>query len=1523
MTQYGTNRLQGLDVYGKRAALDNTIVAKADWANITDGNPNGSSSNVNIQAADGQTLYFNTLYFALTDPIEVKQFTIFNYISWGTNLQLCNFDVFMSADLGTLWNNTSRVINYTTDQNNATMSNNIIKFEFSENSRPTAKYIGIRWNDPYNFRESNAGIVLSEICAFGDVVQDEPEPPAAEKTFWDGLKNGLYGADGTQSTELGKMVAAKATGADYSGGINKAAYDKLLEQYPDGNKIYGLTPEITTEKDGYAVAYPDNKPYNRVYDGELTGAATLQLQLVDSTNTPVKIENSPIRMTYDFGASVKPDSIMVAWTSGGSQVMGYEVYLSDIKEDLYQEGNKVASYDATKFEGVNQWKSFIDPVATWIDTSKGQGLLAAVMLPKNASGRYFGIRFTKGVSRNGDASEKILAIGEISVLEAPKEESGEGYQQLLDSLNKGLLSYETGKNDLSYGKMVKDTSGADYVGGMNQTTYDAYREAAGTNLLTALTPEVATAAGNQIVYKDGNYPSRAVDGKIDSSTCFQLSVADSAGKRVYVADSPVTLTYDLGKTAMAESIMIASARGNNQLVQYELYISDRKDTLYSEANKFASYDVSKSVARNRYSDTIENGCANGVADPTVKWFDAPKGPYPYSAQIFIPASAIGRYFGIRVTKTHTEKRISDTMDQIALGELAFFARPYLVYNEVKPAAQAKADYDGENLLKTSKPSVNGLALSADKLIDSDYAAEASAASSEGDKKTISFALDDFYMIEKLVVMSGNGDNRLGGYEVYASLDGDELFDAKNLRASYSAPQGTVLANRAAGGVTVDEYHFNEAFKAKYIGIKVLKANLLTAGDTDKVYLYEIAALGQEMPAYTVDTRVMLKSNAMSYANDTYGVNRLLNGTIEAANVHKSFGYNQAYLFDNDLTEFYIERSGGNPRITFTMRNEILVSNFGIFSAANPYGLGGIRLGEYELYVSENKDDLYSSANLAAHVTPKRHAAMDNATVADFISLKNPKKARYFGIIIKGDNLSDTYVGIRVQEFAVYGSPLSASKDKITALLNSLGTGLLDTKGKNDLNLGKAVATPNDSVAYNGGINQPTYDAINELYYKKNLLSQKEAETAVDDGYTLHSPDGNAARLTDGSIDGSSTWSLQVKKGDQTVPFNESNIRLTYDLGKKSSLELMTVAGSRAANGQQQKYKIYVSAEKDKLYDAENLVTVYDITKNGLANGNPLPPDPYAKGADGVTNKNPHIAQYIDMSGISGRYVGICIAGEKDTVTLGEISVWASKDTYLPQQGTYGLYSEEIFNLIENGDFEAELTAANWGSLTNGLKRENNASDKASHGNYYLVSADSVSQTWKFMVNPETEYTVAFSAKLNGSANTKIAVAYNAEGSEFEDIIPSSISGNVEKGVIALSNTDGKWKRFGYSFYSAEHTEVYITISNTSGQAAMDDFYLFRSDRSYSSDPNDYTAPSTGYVGGVEIVDMETGKTTIEPVSSNTEGDSSGGTSSKGNSLLPITGENAIILVIVFTLFASLTLVSVFVVKKGGKKNEYK
>ena len=1281
-------------------------------------------------------------------------------------------------------------------------------------------------------------VAIGEIAVLGSAVT--VEQPSKEEAFFSALKSGLYGANGQQSTDNGRMVAAKNTGADYAGGMNNATYQKLLAQFSSGNKLNGLTPTIDTAKAGYQVEKAQNSLQSWLSDNEVEGSRACILNLKNASGAAANLSDSPIRLTYDLGQTVTPAVILAGGSCGWNQLLKYEVYMADSVAELYNATNRVYTYDGfqlLKADGttaLDKWGNYIDPTTYW--ATGGQRMMGSAVLPNGAKGRY--ISFV--ITGSNKAANTRVDLVELAVLEAGDEPAQDEntYQSFLDSLSTGLISCNTGKNDPSFGKMVQDPdSGADYCGGLNQTTYNLMKGYVGANLLEARTPEVSTAAGNKLVYKDGNYPHRAVDNVIDSSTCYQLSVENAANERVPLDQSPITLTYDLGKKVMANSIVIASARGQNQLVAYELYVSDTKEDLYNTQNRIASYDVKNSVAVNRWGTFIEDYStwANKPADEE-------KGPY--LAQVYNSTNAVGRYFGIKVLRQCPV--VSATVDQVAFGELAFFAQPYLIDNEVTTAAAAKQKYDGGNLLKAATASVSGLSLNPAGLKDGNYAALVSCNETAGE---VAFTLDQPYIIDRFMLAGLADDTRLKQYEIYTALDRDELFDAKNRQVSHAADDSVTGSGVLTNGITL-----NTPVKARYIGFRFVSAN-------GGVKLYELGAYGEKLPPYTVTTQVMPNSEAKTYATERYGKNRLVKAKLEAEHVHNAFGYTAAALNDDKYEPLYFERDkeGRTPILTFTLRNEIIVQDLAVVSVGNPYGKGNIRLGEYELYLSNQKETLYNAENLAAHVVGSTHTVMDMSSVFDLIHLSQGKTAKYFGIKILKDNLSDEYVGIRMTELAVFGNPPSASLSETQKLLGSLKNGLLNADGKNDLSLGKAVSDIGNGPDFNGGLNQPTYQAIDDLYRNKNLLSGKVPEITVDNGYTLYSDDGTPQRLTDGVIRGDVTYAIQAKnQSNNTVPFSEANVYLTYDVGKRASLELLTLAGSRAEQYQQYKYKIYVSDSKENLYSAENLAVIYDCGTSTLTNGRVLPLDPYAKAADEKTGYKPLMAQYYLLSGTSGRYVGIRLCGtanEENKVCLGEIGLWAARDVYNPELDNYGLYAEQLYNIIENGDFESEISAENWGTLQSGFERVREKA-AASHGEYLLNAAAPVQQTWHFTVKPDTEYTFAISAKAAGTAKAQIRLSYNEGGAAFENVVPGTVSASLIDTTMYIADTNNTWQRMGYSFSSGEHTDVYLTISGVAGTVALDDIMLFRADYGFEKDPNDYSVMATGYVGNVPMLDAD-------------------------------------------------------------------
>ena len=258
--------------------------------------------------------------------------------------------------------------------------------------------------------------------------------------------------------------------------------------------------------------------------------------------------------------------------------------------------------------------------------------------------------------------------------------------------------------------------------------------------------------------------------------------------------------------------------------------------------------------------------------------------------------------------------------------------------------------------------------------------------------------------------------------------------------------------------------------------------------------------------------------------------------------------------------------------------------------------------------------------------------------------------------------------------------------------------------------------------------------------------------------------------------------------------------------------------------------------------------------------------------------------------------------------LNEISLWASRDVYNPELDEYGLYCEDVFNLIENGDFEAPLSDDNWGTLNSGFGVVS-ASDTSTHGVKKMNVSGSSEQTWHFTVKPDTEYTFAFNAK-SANANAKIRLSYDTSGTFFENVIPASKSGKIEKSTVYLSNTNGDLKRYGYSFSTGENTDVYLTVTGVDGVTSLDDFSLFMSVYGCESDPNDYSAEDTGYHSGIKVVDAEESlKMTVEsefPNSPNT-GD--------------LARDSIAVLLVLISYFSM--LITVKYVREGKKGNETK
>ena len=202
---YSENRniLQGLTVHSNRwggsfAPMPDAHTTSLNWATVTDGSPSKSvfmNQPCNV---------YPQMYFELTDITEISHFTFFNYANRAT-MEASSFDVFVANDTATLWNASNIVIDYDIAAETANHTGTVIlEFVFKEGKKPVGKYIGIRFNSPYNRGDTNAAnnVLITEIAAAGKAVR------SITATAGEG---GAISPSGTQTVQTGSNATYTIT----------------------------------------------------------------------------------------------------------------------------------------------------------------------------------------------------------------------------------------------------------------------------------------------------------------------------------------------------------------------------------------------------------------------------------------------------------------------------------------------------------------------------------------------------------------------------------------------------------------------------------------------------------------------------------------------------------------------------------------------------------------------------------------------------------------------------------------------------------------------------------------------------------------------------------------------------------------------------------------------------------------------------------------------------------------------------------------------------------------------------------------------------------------------------------------------------------------------------------------------------------------------------------------------------------------------------------------------------------------
>ena len=175
----------------------------------------------------------------------------------------------------------------------------------------------------------------------------------------------------------------------------------------------------------------------------------------------------------------------------------------------------------------------------------------------------------------------------------------------------------------------------------------------------------------------------------------------------------------------------------------------------------------------------------------------------------------------------------------------------------------------------------------------------------------------------------------------------------------------------------------------------------------------------------------------------------------------------------------------------------------------------------------------------------------------------------------------------------------------------------------------------------------------------------------------------------------------------------------------------------------------------------------------------------------------------------------------------------------------GLYCEEFFNKIPNGNFEYSLDGTVWKSADINLSR---TKGNAEQGNYFAHISGNANLQFRIKLVSGYNYNFAYSYRMNKASNLKIGIL---DGSK--NILPAAKgSGISTNSILTPSNSDGEWHRVGYTFLTPSDGYVYFMLSGTNLDIDLDEIACFKAPLSYTEDPNTYdqlsdasSSPKTG------------------------------------------------------------------------------
>lgn len=154
------------------------------------------------------------------------------------------------------------------------------------------------------------------------------------------------------------------------------------------------------------------------------------------------------------------------------------------------------------------------------------------------------------------------------------------------------------------------------------------------------------------------------------------------------------------------------------------------------------------------------------------------------------------------------------------------------------------------------------------------------------------------------------------------------------------------------------------------------------------------------------------------------------------------------------------------------------------------------------------------------------------------------------------------------------------------------------------------------------------------------------------------------------------------------------------------------------------------------------------------------------------------------------------------------------------------------NMIPDGAVNSTAAQGEWNA--SGLYV---AEGDAHTGTKAVVLEDNADTVFEVALTPNRLYNFAVSYKTEASAaDAKIGLSFGENGEPFN---ADALYNTTGSSIFEITDTNGEWKRSGYTFNAPENGKVYIILKNTSEKVYIDDIMLY-SLNPVSKEPKDMT-----------------------------------------------------------------------------------